>query len=74
MFELLFPQGHVLFEELNYTLGVSELLLLKFVDLIESSLESIVCGFDGIFGFLKYFILEDGVIKCKAKFSRIARR
>ena len=73
MFKLLFPQGHVLFEELNDAFGVSELLLFKFVNLFESSLESVVSGLDGILGSLEYFVLEDGVIKRKAKFSRIAR-
>ena len=72
MFKLLFPQGHILFEELNDALGVSELLLFEFVNLFESSLESIVSGFDGILRFLKYFVLEDRVVECKAKFGRIA--
>merc|ERR1711937_771453 len=59
IFLFLFPESKVLLEELNDGLGISEVVLLELVDLIESVLEGLVGKLAGGGVVLHDFVVED---------------
>ena len=68
----LFPEGEVLFEELDDALGVTEVVLLKLVDLVESGLESVVGELAGLGVVLQHFVVEDAVVEGESELDGVA--
>ena len=66
------PESQVLLKKLDNALGITEVVLFKFVDLIESFLESLIGELNRRFGVLHGFVVEDREVKGKAKFDWIA--
>ena len=65
VFLLFFPESKVLLQELDDTLGVAEVFLFKFVDLVKSFLESLVGEVAGGLVILHDFVMEDRGIEGK---------
>jgi len=55
----LLPEGKVFLKELDDALGISELVLLELVDLVESVLEGLISELDGLLGVLHGLVVED---------------
>jgi hypothetical protein len=68
----LLPEGEVLLEELDDALGVTEVVLLELVDLVEGLLESHVGELAGSLVVLHDFVVEDGEVKGKAELDGVA--
>jgi len=68
-----FPESEVLFEELDDALGITEVVLLEFIDLVEGILEGLVSKGNGLLGVLVGLVVEDGEVEGEAEFDRIAR-
>ena len=58
-FLFLLPKGEVLLEEFDDALGVTEVVFLELIDLVECLLESVVGEFAGLGVILEHFIVED---------------
>ena len=69
---LLLPEGEVLLEELDDALGVTEVVLLELVDLVESILEGLVSKLAGSLVVLKHLVVEDGEVKGKTELDGVA--
>ena len=69
---LVLPQGQVLLKEFNNALGITEVILLKLVNLIESILEGLVSELTGSLVVLHNFVVEDGEVKGEAELDGIA--
>jgi len=69
---LFFPQGEVLLEQLNDALCVTEVILLEFVDLIESRLEGGVRKLASLGVVLKHLVVEYREVKGQAELDRVA--
>ena len=66
------PQGQVLLKEFNNALGITEVILLKLVNLIESILEGLVSELTGSLVVLHNFVVEDGEVKGEAELDGVA--
>ena len=71
---LLSPEGKVLFEELNDALGVTEVVLLKFVDFVEGILEGLVGKIASGLVVLHSFVMEDGEVEGETELDGVAGR
>ena len=69
---LILPQGQVLLEELDDALGVTEVVLLKLVNLVESILEGLISKFASSLVVLHDFVVEDGEVKGKTELDWVA--
>jgi hypothetical protein len=69
---LVLPQGQVLLKELNDTLGITEIVLLEFVNLVESILEGLVSELAGGLMVLHDFVVEDGEVEGETELDGIA--
>ena len=54
-----FPKGKVLLKKLDNALGITEVVFLKLVDLVEGILESLVSKFASSLVVLHHFVMED---------------
>jgi len=70
---LLLPEGQVLLEELDNALGISEVVLLELVDLVESILESLVSQVAGSLVVLHNLVVEHGEVEGEAELDGVAR-
>ena len=68
----LLPEGEVLLEKLDDALGVTEVILLKLVNLVESGLKSSVCEGAGGGVVLKHFVVEDAEVKGETELDGVA--
>jgi len=71
---LFLPESKVLLEELDDTLGITEVVLLELVNLVEGILEGLIREGDGFLGVLLCFVVEDGKVEGEAEFDRVAGR
>ena len=71
---LLLPEGEVLLEELDDALGVTEVVLLELVDLVERVLEGGVGELAGDLVVLHDLVVEDGEVEGKAELDGVAGR
>ncbi len=71
---LLLPKGQVLFKKLNDALSVTEVVLLKLVNLVQSILEGLVSKFASSLVIFHDFVVEDREIKSKTKLDGVAWR
>ena len=62
-FLLFLPEGQVFLKELNDALGVTEVILLELVDLLESVLESLVSKLTSGLVVFHNFVVEDGEVE-----------
>ena len=69
---LLLPEGEVLLEELDDALGVTEVVLLELVDLVERVLEGGVGELAGDLVVLHDLVVEDGEVEGKAELDGVA--
>ena len=60
---LFFPESEVLLEELDDTLSVTEVILLKLVNLIKGILQSLICEADSLLGVLVGLVIEYGEVE-----------
>ena len=72
VFLLFFPESKVLLQELDDTLGVAEVFLFKFVDLVKSFLESLVGKVAGGLVILHDFVMEDRGVEGKTELDWVA--
>ena len=72
VFFFLLPERKVLFEEFDDAFGVTEVVLLEFVDLVESLLECTVSKLAGGLVVLHDFIVEDGEVQGQAELDGVA--
>jgi len=70
----LLPESEVLLEELDDALGVTEVVLLELVDLVESVLEGLVGELASLFVVLENFVMEDGEVEGKSELDGVAGR
>ena len=68
----LLPERQVLLEELNDALGVTEVVLLEFIDLVESFLEGTVGKLAGSLVVLHDFVVEHREVKGKTELDGVA--
>ena len=59
---LLFPESQVLLEELDDALGVTEVILLELIDLVQSGLQGGVCELTGLGVVLQHLVVEDAEV------------
>ena len=59
---LLFPESQVLLEELDDALGVTEVILLELIDLVQSVLQGGVCELTGLGVVLQHLVVEDAEV------------
>ena len=71
-FFLLLPEGQVLLEELNDALGITEVVLLELINLVESGLESEVSELAGLLVVLHDLVVEHGEVEGKAELDGVA--
>jgi len=69
-----FPKSQILLEELDDALGVTEFVLLEFVNLLEGLLKSIVSEVDCLGGVLHSFVVEYGEVESETEFDWAAGR
>jgi len=69
---LLLPEGQVLLEELDDALGVTEVVLLELVDLVERILEGLVSELAGSLVVLHHLVVEDGEVQGEAELDGVA--
>ena len=69
---LLAPEGEVLLEELNDGLGITEVVLLELINLVESLLEGGVSEGASISVVLHDFVVEDREVESKTKLDGVA--
>ena len=67
------PEGEVLFEELDDGLGISKVVLLEFVNLVESILEGLVSKIASGLVVLHGFIMEDREVEGESELDGVAR-
>jgi len=67
-----FPESEVLFEELDDTLGITEVVLLELVNLVEGILQGLISESDSFLRVLLCLIVEHGEVESKAEFDRVA--
>jgi len=60
---LLFPKGKVFLQKLNYALGVTEIVFLEFIDLVEGSLKGVVCELASLGVILEHLVVKYGVVQ-----------
>jgi hypothetical protein len=68
----LLPEGKVLLEEFDDALGVTEVVFLELVDLVEGLLEGLVGKLAGSLVVLHDFVVEDREVEGKAKLDGVA--
>jgi len=71
-FLFLLPEGEVLLEEFDDALGVTEVVFLELIDLIECLLESVVGEFAGLGVILEDFIVEDREVESESELDGVA--
>jgi len=69
---LFLPEGEVLLEELNDALGITEVVLLELVDLVESLLESVISELASLSVILEDLVVEDGEVEGKSELDGVA--
>jgi len=69
---LLAPESEVLLEQLDDALGVAELVLLEFIDLVESTLEGRVGNLASLRVLLHHLVVEHGEVKGETELDRVA--
>ena len=67
-----FPESQVFLEELNDALGVTEVVLLKLIDLVEGLLEGGVGKLASLGGFLKDLVVEHGEVQSESELDGVA--
>jgi len=67
-----FPESEVLFEELDDALGITEVVLLELINLVESGLESEVSELAGLLVVLHDLVVEHGEVEGKAELDGVA--
>jgi len=72
IFLLFAPESEVLLEELNDALGVTEVVLLELINLVESILEGLVSEVAGGLVVLHDFVVEDREVEGKSKADGVA--
>jgi len=68
----LLPESEVLLEELDDALGVTEVVLLELVDLVESLLESGISEFASLGVILEDLVVEDGEVEGESELDGVA--
>ena len=68
----LLPEGEVLLEELDDALGVTEVVLLELINLVESLLEGVVSDLASLGVILEDFVVEDREVKGETKLDGVA--
>jgi len=68
----LLPEGEVLLEELDNALGITEVVLLELVNLVESGLESEVSELAGLLVVLHDLVVEHGEVEGEAELDGVA--
>ena len=58
----LLPEGEVLLEKLDDALGVTEVILLELIDLVQSGLQGGVCELTGLGVVLQHLVVEDAEV------------
>jgi len=69
---LLFPESQILLEQLNDAFGVTKVLLVQLVDLVQGRLERPICDFAGTSVVLEDLVVENGEVQREAQLDRIA--
>jgi len=69
---LFFPESEVLFEELDDALGVTEVVFLELVNLVEGILQGLVSEVDSFLGVLLGLVVKHGEVEGKTEFDRVA--
>jgi hypothetical protein len=69
---LFLPESKVLLEELDDALGVTEVVFLELVDLVEGILEGLVRECDGLLGVLLGLVVEHGEVERESELDGIA--
>ena len=69
---LVLPEGQVLFEELDDALGVTEVILLKLVNLVKGILEGLVSKLASGLVVLHHLVVEDGEVEREAELNGVA--
>ena len=69
---LFLPEGQVFLEELDDALGVTEVILLELVNLVERILEGLVGERDGFLGVLLGLVVEHGEVEGESELDGIA--
>ena len=72
IFFFFLPESQVLLQELDYALGVTEIVFLKLVDLVEGFLESFVGELAGGLVVLHDFIVEDREVEGQTELDGVA--
>ena len=74
VFLFLLPESEVLLEQFDDALGVTEVVLFKLVNLVESLLEGLVSELACSLMILHDFVVEDGEVQGEAELDGVARR
>ena len=69
---LFLPEGQVLLKELDDALGVTEVVLLELVDLVEGISEGVVSKLASLLVVLHDFVVEDGEVEGKSELDWVA--
>ena len=67
------PESQVLLEKLDDALGVTEVILLELIDLVEGGLQGVVSELAGLRVILQHLVVEDGEVKSETKLDWVAR-
>jgi len=68
----LFPESKVFLKQLDDALGVTEIVFLELVDLVEGFLQGVVSELAGLFVVLHNFIVENREVQGQAKLDGVA--
>jgi hypothetical protein len=71
-FLFLLPEGEVLFEKLNDTLGVTEVVLLELINLVKGALEGVISQLTGLGVILKHLIVENREVQSETELNWVA--
>ena len=69
---LLFPEGEVFLKELDYALGIAEVVFLELIDLVKGSLKGVVGKLAGPGVVLKHLVVEYGEVQGETKLDGVA--
>ena len=67
-----FPKSQVFLEELNDALGVTEVVLLELIDLVEGLLKGGIGELASLLGFLKDLVVEHGEVQGESELDGVA--
>ena len=68
----LLPEREVLLQQLDDALGVTEVVLLELIDLVESRLEGVIRELARLRVVLKHLVVEDGEVKSQTELDGVA--